>query len=313
MKKNSKIFVAGHRGLVGSAVVRRLQQGGYDNLVLRTHAELDLLDQAAVRAFFESERPEVVVLAAAKVGGIMANSQGQADFMHQNLLIQDNVIWQAHLCGVEKLMFLGSSCIYPRGCDQPMKEEYLLTGKPEPTNEGYAIAKIAGLKLCEHLYRQNGKRFISCMPTNLYGPGDNFELTNSHVMPALMRRMHEAKLRGDAEFVAWGTGTPRREFLHVDDMADAVVFMLENYDAPEFLNVGTGKEVTIRELTELVARVVGYEGKLVFDATKPDGMPRKLLDVSKLRDLGWTAKTSLEDGVAATYQWFLENQGEYRG
>lgn len=312
MRKDSRIFVAGHRGLVGAAIVRRLLSGGYANLVVQTRAELDLLDQEAVRRFFDRERPTHVILAAAKVGGIVANSNGQADFLYENLQIQNNVIWQAHLHGVEKLMFLGSSCIYPRECPQPMREEYLLAGKPEPTNEGYTIAKIAGLKLCEKLYRQYGDHFISCMPTNLYGPGDNFDLQNSHVMPALLRRLHEAKLRGDAEFVAWGTGSPLREFLHVDDMADAVVFMMEHYDAPEFLNVGSGMEVSIRELTELIARVVGYEGQLLFDATKPDGMPRKLLDVSRLRDLGWEAKTKLTDGVAATYQWFLEHP-DYRG
>jgi GDP-L-fucose synthase len=312
MQESSKIFVAGHRGLVGSAVVRRLLTGGYDNLILKTRAELNLLDQAAVQRFFETEKPEVVVIAAAKVGGIIANSNGQADFLFENLQIQNNLIWQAHLHGVEKLMFLGSSCIYPRACSQPMREEYLLDGKPEPTNEGYAIAKIAGLKLCEKLYRQYGQKFISCMPTNLYGPVDNFDLTNSHVMPALMRRLHEAKRRGDAEVVIWGTGSPRREFLHVDDLADAVVFMLEKYDAPEFLNVGTGEDVSISELAELIQRVVGYEGNLVFDTTKPDGMPRKLLDVSRLRDLGWEAKIKLENGVASTYQWFLENP-DYRG
>jgi GDP-L-fucose synthase len=313
MQTSAKIFVAGHRGLVGSAIVKRLQEAGYDNLVLRTRAELDLLNQEAVSGFFEKERPEVVVLSAAKVGGIAANSANPADFLFENLQIQNNVIWQAHLKGVKKLMFLGSSCIYPRECPQPMKEEYLLDGKPEPTNEGYALAKIVGLKLCEKLHKQYGDHYISCMPTNIYGPGDNFDLVGSHVLPAMIRRMHEAKLSKTPEVVIWGTGNSRRELLHVSDLADAVVFMLESYDAPEFLNIGTGVDVSIRELAELVQRVVGYEGKLVFDATKPDGMPRKLLDVSKLSDLGWTAKIPLEEGVRSTYQWFLENQGKYRG
>lgn len=301
------IFVAGHRGLVGSAIVRKLREKGYGNLLLKTRSELDLTDQAAVRAFFESERPDHVVLAAAKVGGILANSTYPADFIYQNLAIEINIIHEAWLAGVRKLLFLGSSCIYPKLALQPLKEEYLLTSSLEPTNEAYAIAKIAGLKMCEFYNRQYGARFISVMPTNLYGPGDNFDLNTSHVLPAMIRKFHEAKLRGDDAVTLWGTGTPRREFLHVDDLADACVFLLERYDGPGFLNIGCGEDVTIRELAELVRRIVGFGGDILWDSAKPDGTPRKLLDVSKLKALGWSASTSLETGVLNTYRWYLEH------
>jgi GDP-L-fucose synthase len=301
------IFVAGHRGLVGSAIVRRLREKGYDNLLLKTRSELDLTDQAAVRAFFESERPDHVVLAAAKVGGILANSTYPADFIYQNLAIEVNIIHEAWRAGVQKLLFLGSSCIYPKLAPQPLKEEYLLTSSLEATNEAYAIAKIAGLKMCEFYNRQYGARFISVMPTNLYGPGDNFDLNTSHVLPAMIRKFHEAKTRGDDAVTLWGTGTPRREFLHVDDLADACVFLLERYDDPGFLNIGCGEDVTIRELAELVRSVVGFTGDILWDSTKPDGTPQKLLDVSKLKALGWSASTSLETGVLNTYRWYLEH------
>jgi GDP-L-fucose synthase len=301
------IFVAGHRGLVGSAIVRRLREKGYDNLLLKTRSELDVTDQAAVRAFFESERPDHVVLAAAKVGGILANSTYPADFIYQNLAIEVNIIHEAWRAGVQKLLFLGSSCIYPKLAPQPLKEEYLLISSLEATNEAYAIAKIAGLKMCEFYNRQYGARFISVMPTNLYGPGDNFDLNTSHVLPAMIRKFHEAKTRGDDAVTLWGTGTPRREFLHVDDLADACVFLLERYDDPGFLNIGCGEDVTIRELAELVRSVVGFTGDILWDSTKPDGTPQKLLDVSKLKALGWSASTSLETGVLNTYRWYLEH------
>ncbi|PKL03117.1 MAG: GDP-fucose synthetase [Synergistetes bacterium HGW-Synergistetes-2] len=304
---NDMIFVAGHRGLVGSAIVRRLREKGYDNLLLKTRSELDLTDQAAVRAFFESERPDHVVLAAAKVGGILANSTYPADFIYQNLAIEVNIIHEAWRAGVKKLLFLGSSCIYPKLAPQPLKEEYLLTSSLEATNEAYAIAKIAGLKMCEFYNRQYGARFISVMPTNLYGPGDNFDLETSHVLPAMIRKFHEAKLRGDDAVTLWGTGTPRREFLHVDDMADACVFLMELYEEPGFLNIGCGEDVTIRELAELVRRVVGFTGNILWDSAKPDGTPRKLLDVSKLKAVGWSASTSLDAGVLSTYRWYLEH------
>lgn len=307
MDKNAKIFVAGHRGMVGSAIVRRLQETGYNNLVLKTRQELDLLDQNAVRAFFEAEKPEYVVDAAAKVGGIKANMDHLAEFLYENTLIQNNIIWSAKETGVKKLLFLGSSCIYPRECPQPIKEDYLLTGSLEQTNEGYAIAKISGLKLCEYLYVQHGLKFISAMPTNLYGQNDNFDPESSHVLPGLMGRMHKAKLEDTPEFTVWGTGTPRREFLYVDDLADAAVWMLESYDNRQFLNVGTGEDITIRELAETLQRVIGYQGKLVFDTSKPDGTPRKLLDVSRLHDAGWKHKIIFEEGVKRTYDWYLEN------
>lgn len=304
------IFVAGHRGLVGSAIVRKLREKGYDNLLLKTRSELDLTDQAAVRAFFKSERPDHVVLAAAKVGGILANSTYPADFIYQNLAIEVNIIHEAWLAGVKKLLFLGSSCIYPKLAPQPLKEEYLLTSSLEPTNEAYAVAKIAGLKMCEFYNRQYGARFISVMPTNLYGPGDNFDLNTSHVLPAMIRKFHEAKTRGDGSVTLWGTGTPRREFLHVDDLADACVFLLERYEDPAFLNIGVGEDVTIRELAELVRRIVGFGGDILWDSTKPDGTPRKLLDVSKLKALGWEPAISLEEGIEDTRRWYLLNEAE---
>jgi GDP-L-fucose synthase len=305
MQKDSKIFVAGHHGLVGSAIVRNLENHGYKNLVLRSRKETDLTNSTAVARLFETESPEYVFLAAAKVGGILANSSYPADFIRDNLAIQLNVIDAAYKNGVKKLEFLGSSCIYPKFAPQPMKEEYLLTGALEPTNEWYAIAKIAGIKLCQAYRQQYGFNAISLMPTNLYGPGDNFDLKNSHVLPALIRKFHEAKMEGRNEVVIWGTGTPRREFLHVDDLASAAVFLMEQYDGAEIVNVGVGEDVTIAELAGLVKHVVGFEGNLVFDTTKPDGTPRKLLDVSRLSGLGWRAATTLEQGIDSTYRWFL--------
>lgn len=307
MNKNSKIYVAGHRGLVGSAIVRNLQSKGYTNIITRTHSELDLTDQQAVRRFFEEEKPEYVFLAAAKVGGIHANNTYPADFIYDNLMIECNVIKAAHDFNVKKLLFLGSSCIYPKMAPQPIKEEYLLSGYLEPTNEAYAIAKIAGLKMCQYFKKQYGDNFISCMPTNLYGPNDNFDLQNSHVLPALIRKFHEAKVENKPYVEVWGTGTPRREFLYVDDMADACVFLMENYDGEETVNIGTGEDVTIKELAEIIKEVVGYEGELNFDTSKPDGTPRKLLDVSKLNKLGWKYKIELRDGIEKSYKWYLEN------
>ena len=308
----SRIYVAGHRGLVGSAVVRALHQQGHTNLVLRTHRELDLTDQRAVREFFESERPEAVIMAAARVGGIHANNSQPALFIRDNLLIQDNVIDAAHRSGVAKFVFLGSSCIYPKLAPQPIKEDYLLTGPLEPTNEWYAIAKIAGVKMCQAYRREFGFNAISLMPTNLYGPGDNFDLQNSHVLPALIRRFHEAKVRGDESVTIWGTGTPRREFLHVDDLADAVLYLLRSYEAEAIVNIGWGEDVTIRELAELVMSAIGYSGRLVFDANKPDGTPRKLLDVSRLTSLGWQARIPLKSGIERTYAWFKEHSADAR-
>jgi len=309
---SSRIYVAGHRGLVGSAIVRNLLQRGCNGLVLRTHAELDLTSQADVRRFFETERPEAVIMAAARVGGIHANNSQPALFIRDNLLIQDNVIDAAHRAGVAKLVFLGSSCIYPKLAPQPIKEDYLLTGPLEPTNEWYAIAKIAGVKMCQAYRREFGFNAISLMPTNLYGPGDNFDLQNSHVLPALIRRFHEAKLSGDASLTVWGTGTPRREFLHVDDLADAVLYLLQFYDGEPIVNIGWGEDVTIRELAEMIMSVVGYRGRIIFDASKPDGTPRKLLDVSRLKDLGWQAKIRLVDGIHRTYAWFKEHSADAR-
>jgi GDP-L-fucose synthase len=303
MDRQSRIFVAGHRGLVGAAITRRLQGEGCDRLILRTRQELDLCRQADVEAFFAAERPEYVFLAAARVGGIHANSTHPADFIADNLSIQSNVIEAAWRHGVRKLLFLGSSCIYPRDCPQPMREEYLLTGPLEPTNEWYAIAKIAGIKLCQALRRQHGFDAISLMPTNLYGPGDNFDLENSHVLPALLRKCHEARVGGQPRVSVWGSGRPRREFLHVDDLADAAVFLMQHYSEEQIINVGTGEDLSIAELAQCIGEVVGFEGEFVFDASRPDGTPRKLLDVSRLADLGWRARISLRDGVAGTYDW----------
>lgn len=315
-----KVYVAGHRGMVGGAILRRLQAQGVET-VTRTHAELDLTDQAAVRGFLQAERPDAVILAAAKVGGIHANNTYPADFIYENLMIEANVIHQSFLAGVTRLLFLGSSCIYPRAVAQPMAEDALLTGVLEPTNEPYAIAKIAGIKLCESYNRQHGTDYRSVMPTNLYGPGDNFHPANSHVMPAMMRRFHEAVQEGRDEVVVWGTGTPRREFLHVDDMAEASLHVMNldraTYEANtqpmlSHINVGTGEDVSIRELAELLAEVTGFRGRLVFDTSKPDGTPRKLMDVSRLAGMGWRARTALRDGVEGTYRWFLENEGALR-
>lgn len=304
MRKDSRIFVAGHRGLAGSAIYRRLAREGYDNLIVRNRTELDLRDQRAVDRFFNDVRPEFVFLAAAKVGGILANSASPAEFLYDNLAIQNNVIHSAWQCGTDKLLFLGSSCIYPKMAPQPIKEEYLLTGPLESTNEWYAIAKIAGIRMAQAYRRQYGFNTISLMPTNLYGPGDNFDLRSSHVLPALIRKFHDARLNRSPEVVVWGTGAPRREFLHVDDLAGAALFLMLNYDDPEIINVGTGTDVTIRELAEMVRRITSYEGRIVFDTTKPDGTPRKLLDVSKLAALGWKASTPLEAGLAQTYEWY---------
>jgi GDP-L-fucose synthase len=307
-----RIYVAGHRGLVGSAILRRLQAGGYRNLVTRTHAELDLLDQRAVQAFLDAEKPDAVVLAAAKVGGIVANNTYRAQFIYENLAIQNNVIHGAYTSGVRRLLFLGSSCIDPKLAPQPLKEEHLLTGLLEPTNEPYAIAKIAGIKMCGAYNSQYGTDYIAAMPTNMYGPGDNYDLQNSHVLPALIRKMHEAKVSGAPSVVIWGSGQPRREFLYSDDLADACVFLLENASASaigEFVNVGCGEDVTISELAALAARVVGFTGELVYDRSRPDGTPRKLMDVSRIRAMGWAPKVSLEQGIALAYQDFLARYG----
>lgn len=309
---HAKVYVAGHRGMVGSAIVRTLQARGYNNIVTRTSQELDLRDQAAVRAFFADERPAYAFLAAARVGGILANDTYPADFIYDNLVMETNAIHAAHLSGVKKLLFLGSTCIYPKMAPQPLKEEYLLTGPLEPTNEWYAVAKIAGIKLCQAYRRQHGCDFISAMPTNLYGPGDNFDLEKSHVVPAMIRKMHTAKQRGDAEVSIWGTGTPLREFLHVDDLADALLFLMENYSGDEHVNAGVGQDLTIRALAETIQRVVGFPGKLVFDTSKPDGTPRKLVDTGKINALGWHASTTLHDGLTMTYRWFLNHQDDLR-
>jgi GDP-L-fucose synthase len=313
MNKDSRIYVAGHRGLVGSAILRKLQSERYSNLVLRSHKELDLMRQAEVEAFFKSEKPEYVFLAAAKVGGILANNTYPAEFIYQNLSIESNVIHSAYSAGVKKLLFLGSSCIYPRECPQPMKEEYLLSGKLEPTNEPYAIAKIAGIRMCQSYNMQYGTKFVSVMPTNVYGPGDNFDLKTSHALPALIRKFHEAKIsdkgqaRSNQKIVTiWGTGTPRREFLFVDDLADACVFVMNNYDGSEIVNIGVGKDISIRELAELIKEIVGFEGSIRYDSSKPDGTLRKLLDVSKLHSLGWKSRTSLREGIEKTYKWYVE-------
>jgi GDP-L-fucose synthase len=327
MEKDTRIYVAGHRGLVGSAILRKLKGEGYTKLITRPHKDLDLMLQAEVEAFFKTERPEYVFLAAAKVGGILANNTYPAEFIYQNLMIETNVIHAAYSAGVKKLLFLGSSCIYPRECSQPMKEEYLLSGKLEPTNEPYAIAKIAGIKMCQSYNRQYGTHFISVMPTNLYGPGDNFDLETSHVLPALIRKFHEAKIRSQKSEVRdqreevrgkklensdsvtiWGTGTPRREFLHVDDLADACVFLMKRYDEGEIINIGIGKDITIRELAELIQGIVEFKGSIQYDSSKPDGNLRKLLDVSRLRSLGWKPKIALREGIEMTYRWYTEKQ-----
>ena len=313
MPKNAKIYVPGHRGLVGSALLRQLQTLGYGNLVLRTSAELDLREQAATRDFFAAERPEYVFLAAAKVGGIHANDAYPAEFIADNLMMESNIIDAAWRNGVKKLLFLGSSCIYPKLCPQPIKEESLLTGPLEPTNEWYAIAKIAGVKLCQAYRRQYGFNAISAMPTNLYGPGDNFHPENSHVLPALLRRFHEAKEAGAEDVTIWGTGSPRREFLYVEDLAEALVFLMQNYDEAGHINVGCGSDLSILELARLVAEVVGYRGKILTDPTKPDGAPQKLLDVSKINALGWRAQTGVADGLAATYAWYVNNRAALAG
>jgi len=317
--KQARIYVAGHRGLVGAAILRKLKAEGYRNLITGIRRELDLTRQTEVDAFFDSEQPQFVFMAAAKVGGIWANNTYPAEFIYQNLMIQTNVIHAAYRISVEKLLFLGSSCIYPRECPQPMKEEYLLTGELEPTNEPYAIAKIAGIKMCQAYNRQYGTRFVSLMPTNLYGPGDNFDLQNSHVLPALIRKFHEAKTRGKSHetrherkntVTIWGTGAPRREFLYVDDLAEACLFVMNHYDGDDIINVGVGKDISIKELAEMTSAVVEFEGDLIFDESKPDGTPRKLLDVNRLRTLGWQSRTTLKRGIEQAYQWFVENASD---
>lgn len=304
MNKNSKIYVAGHRGLVGSAIVHHLTKKGYKNLTLKTRAELNLLDQKAVADFFAMEKPEYVFLAAAKVGGIIANDAHPAEFIFENLMVQNNIIHQSYVNRVKKLLFLGSSCIYPRLAPQPIKEEYFMDGKLEPTNEGYAIAKIAGIMMCQAYHRQYGADFISVMPTNLYGPNDNFDYERAHVLPALMRRFHEAKMEGKKEVAVFGSGKPKREFLHVDDLADACVFLMNTYNETEIVNIGTGKDVSIKTLAELIKKTVGFKGKIVWDIAKPDGTPRKWLNVSRLHKLGWKHKISLEDGIRSMYKWY---------
>ncbi|RHF67221.1 GDP-L-fucose synthase [Fusobacterium mortiferum] len=307
MNKDSKIYVAGHRGLVGSAIVRNLEERGYTNIICRTHKELDLTRQADVEKFFEEEKPEYVFLAAAKVGGIHANNTRPAEFIYENLMIESNIIHSAYKYGVKKLLFLGSSCIYPKFANQPIKEEYLLTGELEPTNEAYAIAKITGIELCKFYRRQYGCDFISAMPTNLYGINDNFDLETSHVLPALIRKFHKAKINNQEEVVMWGTGKPLREFMYVDDLADALVHLMVNYSDEIHVNMGTGKDLSIGELAQIVKEVVGYEGKIVNDLSKPDGTPRKLLDVSRLEATGWKYKTELREGIEKVYKWYLEN------
>jgi GDP-L-fucose synthase len=311
MDKNSKIYIAGHRGMVGSALLRKLQAEGFSKFVLRTSKELDLRNQEAVAAFFEQEKPDYVFLAAAKVGGIVANNTYRAEFLYDNLMIQSNIIHQAYVTGVKKLMFLGSSCIYPKLAPQPLKEEYLLTGPLEYTNEPYAIAKIAGIKMCDAYRDQYGCNFISVMPTNLYGPNDNYDLTSSHVLPALLRKFHEAKERGEKEVIVWGSGTPKREFLHADDLAAACVYLMHAYNEPGLVNIGVGEDITIKELAYLIKDIAGFEGEVVFDTSKPDGTPRKLMDVSKLHSLGWKASISLKEGIEKVYQeQFLKQKGQ---
>ncbi len=310
MKRHSKIYIAGHRGLVGSAIVQKLKTEGHVNLLVRTSSELDLLSQTAVADLFKIEKPEYVFLAAAKVGGIVANNKYPAEFIYNNLMIQTNIIHSAYVTGVKKLLFLGSSCIYPKLAPQPMKEECLLSGPLEPTNEPYAVAKIAGIKMCQSYNRQYGTHNISAMPTNLYGPNDNFDLTTSHVLPALIRKFHEAKINSEKSVIIWGTGAPYREFIHVDDVADACYFLMQHYEGDEIVNIGTGSELTIKELALLVKMIVGFSGNIVFDASKPDGTPRKLIDVSKIHALGWRHKLELEQGIKNVYQWYLQNAAE---
>ena len=307
MNKSSKIYVAGHRGLVGSAILRKLEKDGYENLIVRTSKELDLRDKQQVDSFFETEKPEFVFLAAAKVGGIVANNEFPADFIRDNLMIQTNVIDASYRNQVDKLLFLGSTCIYPKLAPQPLKEEYLLTGPLEPTNDAYALAKIAGIKMCQSYNKQYETNYISAMPTNLYGENDNFDLQSSHVMPALIRKFHEAKLSNQSSVEVWGTGTPKREFLYSDDLADACVYLMNHYNEDEIINIGVGEDVSIKELAETVQRVVGFEGELKFDTTKPDGTPRKLVDTTKINQLGWKADVKLEDGISLAYEWFLNN------
>ncbi|MCX6762504.1 MAG: GDP-L-fucose synthase [Candidatus Moranbacteria bacterium] len=308
MEKNSKIYVAGHKGLVGSAITRNLQKNGYDNLIFRTFAELDLTNQKATADFFAEEKPEYIFLAAAKVGGIKANNDFSADFIYQNLEVQNNVIHNAFVNGAKKLLFLGSSCIYPRDCPQPIKEEYFMTGPLEKTNDAYATAKIAGIKMCQSYNRQYGTKFISVMPTNLYGPNDNFDLESSHVLPALLRKFHEAKQKNEKEVIMWGTGKPKREFLHVDDLADACIFLMNNYEDSEIVNIGTGEDIEIIDLAKMIKDIVGFEGEIKNDLSKPDGTPKKQLDVSKLHNLGWKHKIPLEEGIKETHNWFLKNK-----
>jgi GDP-L-fucose synthase len=313
MERGARVFVAGHRGLVGSAVVRRLRDAGFADILTVTRDQLDLRDQAAVNYWFRANRPDYVFLVAGTVGGILANSTRPAEFIYDNMMIHATVVHAAHLFETRKLLYLGSSCIYPRLASQPLKEEALLSGSLEPTNEPYAVAKIAGIKLCQAYRRQYGRDFIAAMPTNLYGPNDNFDLKSSHVLPALIRKFHDAKMDGTSHVVVWGTGTPRREFLHVDDLADACLLLMETYSRPEHINVGTGEDVTIRELADMVRRAVYPQAVVTFDSSKPDGAPRKLLDVRRLRALGWRPKVSLDEGIASAYRWFLENQHEARG
>ena len=313
MHRQDRIYVAGHRGLVGSAIVRRLQADGYNNLVTRTSKELDLREQQAVRTFFAAEKPDYVILAAARVGGILANDTWPADFIYDNLMMEANVIHASYENDVKKLLALGSTCIYPKLASQPLKEEYLLSGPLEPTNEWYAVAKIAGIKLCQAYQRQYGCNFIAAMPTNLYGPGDNFDLEKSHVLPAMVRKFHEAKFEQHPSVTLWGTGKALREFLYVDDLADACIFLLQQYDAPEIVNIGVGEDLTIAELAGVVRDGVGFEGEVLYDASKPDGTPRKLVDTSKINGLGWQARTSLRDGIKNTYRWFLDNAENLRG
>jgi len=307
MDKNAKIYIAGHRGMVGSAIKRALEKDSYTNLIYKTKEELDLLDQSSVVELFKNERPEYVFIAAAKVGGILANNTYPADFIYQNLQIQNNIIYNAHKYKVKKLLFLGSSCIYPKLANQPIKEEYLLTGLLEPTNEAYAIAKIAGLKMCQYYKKQYGANFISCMPTNLYGPNDNFDLENSHVLPALIRKFYEARKENKENITIWGSGTPKREFLFVDDLADACIFLINNYDGVDTINVGVGKDISISELAQMIKNIIGFSGEIIYDETKPDGTLKKLLDVSRINDLGWKAQTTLEDGLKKTIEWYKKS------